>query len=70
MWAIGGRALTLPFSSSPMWIFGTLSRYTEISKKEPGVTPVDTFSSYKGHMTIYAASFAAALTEPWLFPMP
>lgn len=53
-----------------MWIFGTLSRYTEISKKDPGVTPVDTFSSYKGHMTIYAASFAAALTEPWLFPMP
>ena len=48
-----------------MWIFGTLSRYTEISKKEPGVTSVDTFSYYKGHMTIYAA-----LTEPWLFPMP
>lgn len=22
------------------------------------------------NMTIYAASFAAALTEPWLFPMP
>ena len=53
-----------------MWIFGTLSRYIETSKKESGVTSVDTFSYYKGHMTIYAASFAAALTEPWLFPMP
>lgn len=26
--------------------------------------------SKSGHMTIYAASFATALTEPWLFPMP
>ena len=25
--------------------------------------------SKSGHMTIYAASLAA-LTEPWLFPMP
>ena len=44
-------------------------RVYEKFEKCSNVTPVDTFSSYKGHMTIYAASFAA-LTEPWLFPMP